>query len=143
MSDSALISDDKVLFDKTLQIKNYNTSNQNLDIYEDFSFPLVVKIPFKNIENLSLFEISNYQKLIQESMIKDDLLFKLHLDKSFYKRFPVREVTVIKVRRCHRARPALEPAGHAGSCDSRPPSRKFLYPSGRIRPNSYFCPMVR
>ena len=86
MSDSALISDDKVLFDKTLQIKNYNTSNQNLDIYEDFSFPLVVKIPFKNIENLSLFEISNYQKLIQESMIKDDLLFKLHLDKSFYKR---------------------------------------------------------
>jgi lipopolysaccharide export system permease protein len=84
-SNSAKISKGGVLFDDTFQSHSFNAQS-NVNIFEDFSFPLVARVSFKDIENLGLGDIRKYQKILIEDLSTEDQLFKLHLDKSFYKR---------------------------------------------------------
>jgi lipopolysaccharide export LptBFGC system permease protein LptF len=84
MSDSASISGNKITFDKTLKYHSYNQESEDLNT-EIFNLPLVIKIPFKNIDNLKIVEVYNIYKLIDYSELNQDTLFKSHIEKALYK----------------------------------------------------------
>ena len=84
MSDSALIKDNTITFDKSLKYHSYNAESE--DIYtEIFNLPLVTKIPFKNIDNLKIIEVKNIHSLIKKSDLEQDILFKAHIEKALYR----------------------------------------------------------
>ena len=83
-SNTATIDGDKIIFDSDVIYKSFiNDFTKNNE--EVFDIPIRSKISLRNIENLNLLEINSYRKLFINSNIKQDILFKSHLDKSFYK----------------------------------------------------------
>lgn len=84
-ADSAKIYLEEIIFDDTLKSHSFN-SEQNNELKEKFIFPLVARIPFKNIESLSIYEIRKYQEILLESSLSEDILFRSHLNKSYFKR---------------------------------------------------------
>lgn len=82
---SAKIIENGITFDQGLLVEG-NPSSDEITNYEIFSFPLVATIPFSDIDSLSLDRIASYRSLMIESSLDEDVLFKAHLDKSFYKK---------------------------------------------------------
>ena len=82
---SAKIEENGITFDQSLLVEG-NPSSDEIANYEIFSFPLVTSIPFSDIDSLSLNRIASYRSLMIESTLDEDVLFKAHLDKSFYKK---------------------------------------------------------
>ena len=82
---SAKIEENGITFDQSLLVEG-NPSSDEIANYEIFSFPLVTSIPFSDIDSLSLSRIASYRSLMIESTLDEDVLFKAHLDKSFYKK---------------------------------------------------------
>ena len=82
---SAKISKNRIIFDDTLLFHSFNGQN-NTGAFEDFLFPLVARVSFNDIENLSIGDVRKYRLLLRDNLVKEDQLFKMHLDKSFYKR---------------------------------------------------------
>ena len=85
MSESANIEEDVILFDRTMTSYGFNNEN-TLDYSEPFKFPLGASIPLKDIERLKFSELIFSKNLLQNSSVKKDVLFKSHLEKSFYKK---------------------------------------------------------
>ena len=85
MSESANIEEDVIVFDRTMTSYGFNNEN-TLDYSEPFKFPLGASIPLKDIERLKFSELIFSKNLLQNSSVKKDVLFKSHLDKSFYKK---------------------------------------------------------
>lgn len=84
MADSAEIIKNQIKFDETMLYHFFEgTSIENN--YEEFTFPLIAKMPFAKVENLKTSEIINTQKFINTSSKKEDILFTAHLKKSLYK----------------------------------------------------------
>ena len=84
-SNSAKISKNRIKFDDSLQFHSFHGQG-NAEAFEDFLFPLVARVSFKDIENLSIKDVRKYRLLLRGNLAKEDQLFKMHLDKSFYKR---------------------------------------------------------
>jgi lipopolysaccharide export system permease protein len=84
MADSAEIIKNQIKFDETIQYHFFEGTGIENN-YEEFKFPLIIKMPFTKVENLKTSEIINAQKLIDTSLKKEDALFIAHLEKSFYK----------------------------------------------------------
>jgi lipopolysaccharide export LptBFGC system permease protein LptF len=84
MADSAEIIKNKIKFDETMQYHFFEGTDIENN-YEEFKFPLIMKMPFTKLENLKTSEIIDAQKFINISSKKEDVLFIAHLEKSFYK----------------------------------------------------------
>jgi lipopolysaccharide export system permease protein len=84
-ANSAKINKSTIIFDKTLKFHSFDGQG-NAEVFEDFLFPLVAKVSFKDIKNLSFEDLRKYRSLLEGKLLKEDQLFKMHLDKSFYKR---------------------------------------------------------
>ena len=84
-SKSAKIEENGITFDQSLMVEG-NPSSDEISNYEIFSFPLVASIPFSDIDSLSFNRISSYRSLMNESSLDEDILFRAHLDKFFYKK---------------------------------------------------------
>jgi len=84
-SKSAKIEENGITFDQSLLVEG-NPSSDEISNYEIFSFPLVASIPFSYIDSLSFNRISSYRSLMNESSLDEDILFRAHLDKFFYKK---------------------------------------------------------
>ena len=82
---SAKISKNRIVFDDTLLFHSFN-GQSNTGAFEDFLFPLVARVSFNDIENLSIGDVRKYRLLLRGNLVKEDQLFRMHLDKSFYKR---------------------------------------------------------
>ena len=82
-SDVATISNNKIIFDKESTYKSFIDNVDKKDI-EFFEIPIQSKITFSNIKHLGLFELNFYRQIFDGSTIKKDILFKSHIDKSFY-----------------------------------------------------------
>ncbi|MDA9331110.1 LptF/LptG family permease, partial [Gammaproteobacteria bacterium] len=82
---SAKISKNRIIFDDSLLFHSFNGQG-NAGAFEDFLFPLVARVSFNDIENLSIGDVRKYRLLLRDNLVKEDQLFKMHLDKSFYKR---------------------------------------------------------
>jgi lipopolysaccharide export LptBFGC system permease protein LptF len=82
---SAKISKNRIIFDDTLLFHSFN-GQSNTGAFEDFLFPLVARVSFNDIENLSIGDVRKYRLLLRGNLVKEDQLFRMHLDKSFYKR---------------------------------------------------------
>ena len=82
---SAKIIENGITFDQGLLVEG-NPSSNEIANYEIFSFPLVATIPFSDIDSLSFNRISSYRSLMNESSLDEDILFRAHLDKFFYKK---------------------------------------------------------
>ena len=82
---SAQVEEGRLIFDETLKTHTYK-NNTIINNVERFDFPLVAKIPYKNIEDLSIYEITKTKKVLSESNIIEDRLFLSHIDKSYYKK---------------------------------------------------------
>ena len=82
-SDVATISNNKIIFDKESSYKSFIDNVDKKDI-EFFEIPIQSKITFSNIKHLGLFELNFYRQIFDGSTIKKDILFKSHIDKSFY-----------------------------------------------------------
>ena len=52
---------------------------------EYFDLPIQSRITYKNIDHQGIAKIFSYRKLFSNSTLKEDLLFKSHLDKVYYK----------------------------------------------------------
>ena len=73
----------KIIFDKESTYKSFIDNADKKDI-EFFEIPIQSKITFSNIKHLGLFELNFYRQIFDGSTIKKDILFKSHIDKSFY-----------------------------------------------------------
>ena len=82
---SAKISKNRIIFDDSLLFHSFNGQG-NTGAFEDFLFPLVARVSFNDIENLSIGDVRKYRLLLRGNLVKEDRLFRMHLDKSFYKR---------------------------------------------------------
>ena len=83
-SDVAFIDNKEIVFNENSNYKNFK-DKENKNYKELFEIPIQSRVTFNNISNLGLYEISVYRNLFKESNIDSDALFKLHLDKAFYK----------------------------------------------------------
>ena len=83
-SDIAFIDNKEIVFNENSNYKNFK-DKENKNYKELFEIPIQSRVTFNNISNLGLYEISVYRNLFKESNIDSDALFKLHLDKAFYK----------------------------------------------------------
>ena len=86
-SHSAKIIDGAIVFDEDVLIENAS-SKDTISNLEKFSFPLVTSIPFSDIDNLTITQIISYRSYLMHwhSNLEDDILFKAHLDKAYYKK---------------------------------------------------------
>ncbi len=82
-SDVATISNNKIIFDKESVYKSFSDNFDKKNI-EFFEIPIQSKITFSNIKHLGLFELNFYRQIFDGSTVKKDILFKSHIDKSFY-----------------------------------------------------------
>ena len=82
---SAKISKNRIIFDDSLLFHSFNGQG-NTGAFEDFLFLLVARVSFNDIENLSIGDVRKYRLLLRGNLVKEDQLFRMHLDKSFYKR---------------------------------------------------------
>ena len=83
-SEIAFIDNKEIVFNENSNYKNFK-DKENKNYKELFEIPIQSRVTFNNISNLGLYEISVYRNLFKESNIDSDALFKLHLDKAFYK----------------------------------------------------------
>ena len=67
----AKIDDTKIVFGNDQQV--------------NFVIPIQSRISIKNIQNENISELYYLKKLFIESKLEDDILFKQHIDKAFYK----------------------------------------------------------
>jgi lipopolysaccharide export system permease protein len=81
-SESANIQEETIVFDNTMTSHSFNNKDE-LSYSEPFNFPLGASIPLKDIEKLQLIFNKN---LLKDSSVKKDILFKSHIEKSFYKK---------------------------------------------------------
>jgi len=84
---SAKIKDGTIVFDENVLIESAS-SQDTISNLEKFSFPLVASIPFSDIDNLTITQIISYRSYLMHwhSNLEDDILFKAHLDKAYYKK---------------------------------------------------------
>ena len=64
---------------------SFNNKDE-LSYSEPFNFPLGASIPLKDIEKLQFTELIFNKNLLKDSSVKKDILFKSHIEKSFYKK---------------------------------------------------------
>lgn len=94
------IIDNKIFNPKLIKINQKNQVevfvskiaefNENQLIFDDikseyFDLPIRSSIPYANINHLGIAKISSYRKLFINSTVTEDLLFKSHLDKVYFK----------------------------------------------------------
>lgn len=84
-SDIASFNTDQIFFDENMQIKNFK-DNKPISNYETFVIPIQSRISFRNIDHLSLQDTQKFRIMFSNSSLKEDILFKRHLDKAFYKK---------------------------------------------------------
>ena len=84
-SESANIQEDTIVFDNTMTSHSFNNKDE-LSYSEPFNFPLGASIPLKDIEKLQFTELIFNKNLLKDSSVKKDILFKSHIEKSFYKK---------------------------------------------------------
>jgi len=82
---SAKIQNGALVFDEGVLIENIS-SQEKIGNLEKFSFPLVASIPFSDIDNLRISNIILYRSYLLNSNLQEDILFKAHLDKAYYKK---------------------------------------------------------
>tara|TARA_Y100000746_G_C15445011_1_gene424601 strand:- start:176 stop:1228 length:1053 start_codon:yes stop_codon:yes gene_type:complete len=83
-SDFAEIQQDNIIFSKKTSYKNF--INESLKTQSEiFVVPVESKISFSKVSNLGIRDISSYRNLFSQSNLEEDILFKSHLDKVFYK----------------------------------------------------------
>jgi lipopolysaccharide export LptBFGC system permease protein LptF len=84
-SESANIQEETIVFDNTMTSHSFNNKDE-LSYSEPFNFPLGASIPLKDIEKLQFSELIFNKNLLKDSSVKKDILFKSHIEKSFYKK---------------------------------------------------------
>ena len=84
-SESANIQEDTIVFDNTMTSHSFNNKDE-LSYSEPFNFPLGASIPLKDIEKLQFSELIFNKNLLKGSSVNKDILFKSHIEKSFYKK---------------------------------------------------------
>ena len=84
-SESANIQEETIVFDNTMTSHSFNNKDE-LSYSEPFNFPLGASIPLKDIEKLQFTELIFNKNLLKDSSVKKDILFKSHIEKSFYKK---------------------------------------------------------
>ncbi len=73
---SAKISKNRIIFDDSLLFHSFNGQG-NTGAFEDFLFPLVARVSFNDIENLSIGDVRKYRLLLRDNLVKEDQLFKM------------------------------------------------------------------
>ena len=82
-SNTAKTSGDKIFLNEDATYKIFTDDFvQNNEV--NFKIPIQSKITLKNINHLSLKNINIYRQLFTESTLKEDVLFKAHLDKALF-----------------------------------------------------------
>ena len=82
-SNTAKTSGDKIFLNEDATYKIFTDDFvQNNEV--NFKIPRQSKITLKNINHLSLKNINIYRQLFTESTLKEDVLFKAHLDKALF-----------------------------------------------------------
>ena len=84
-SDIASFNMNQIYFEENTQIRSFE-DNKTFSNYETFIIPIQSRIPFRNIDHLSIQDTQKFRIMFSNSSLKKDILFKRHLDKALYKK---------------------------------------------------------
>mgnify|MGYP000156228296 CR=1 FL=1 len=98
VSDSAKINNNQIIFDSSLDIKINKTKkdSNSFEVIKDFNFPVIVSKNINDIDRLSMRDKSILISQLSGQLIKQDRIFKSHLEKS-YLQFFLKPISIISL----------------------------------------------